>query len=250
VTPLVYDSIGRGYVAHRRAEPRWEAAIAAHLGPGRTVVNVGAGTGSYEPADRVVVAVEPSQVMVSQRPPGAAPALRASASALPLPSGCADVAMAVLTAHHWDDWTAGLAELCRVAPRRVVVAIDFEPHSRFWLYEDYLPELGATTRQLRPDAATVADAIGTSRSEVLPVPADMQDGVLGAYWSRPEAYLDPAVRANCSGLALADPAVVSRGVAALESDLRSGGLAPPARRPARARLGRPRVPPPGQRGLS
>jgi SAM-dependent methyltransferase len=222
VNPLVYDTIGRGYVAHRRADPRWEALIAAQLGSGRTVVNVGAGTGSYEPRDRSVVAVEPSSVMLSQRPPGAGPALRASASALPLPSSCADVAMAVLTVHHWDDWEAGLAELCRVAPRRVVVAIDFAPHSRFWLYEDYLPELGASARDLRPDAALVADAIGATRNDVLPVPADMEDGVLGAYWCRPEAYLDPAVRANCSGLALADPAVVARGVAALESDLRSG----------------------------
>ncbi len=222
MTPLAYDTIGRHYVAHRRADPRWEAAIAAQLGPGRTVVNVGAGTGSYEPADRIVVAVEPSLVMVSQRPADAAPAVRASATALPLPSRCADVALAVLTVHHWDDWAAGLAELCRVAPRRVVLAIDFEPHSRFWLYEDYLPEVGATTRQLGPDAATVADAIGATRCEVLPVPADMEDGVLGAYWCRPEAYLDPAVRANCSGLALADPAVVARGVAALESDLRGG----------------------------
>jgi SAM-dependent methyltransferase len=222
VSPLVYDNIGRGYVAHRRADPRWEAAIAAQLGPGRTVVNIGAGTGSYEPTDRALLAVEPSMVMVRQRPPGAAPAVRASASALPLPSRCVDVAMAVLTAHHWDDWVAGLAELCRVAPRRVVVAIDFEPHSRFWLYEDYLPEVGATARLLRPDAATVADVIGATRCEALPVPADMQDGVLGAYWCRPEAYLDPDVRANCSGLALADPAVVARGVAALGSDLRSG----------------------------
>jgi SAM-dependent methyltransferase len=222
VTQPVYDTIGRGYVAHRRADPRWEAAIAARLGPGHCVVNVGAGTGSYEPPDRAVVAVEPSQVMISQRPPGSAPVLRASASALPLPSGCADVAMAVLTTHHWDDWEAGLAELCRIAPRRVVVAIDFEPHAGFWLYEDYLPELAEDARQLRPDAATVAETIGNARSEVLAVPADMQDGVLGAYWCRPEAYLDPEVRANCSGLALADPAVIARGVAALESDLRRG----------------------------
>jgi SAM-dependent methyltransferase len=222
VTQPVYDTIGRGYVAHRRADPRWEIAITAQLGAGSTVVNVGAGTGSYEPPDRPVLAVEPSSVMLSQRPPNAAPALRASASALPLRSHCADVVMAVLTVHHWDDWEAGLSELCRVAPRRVVVAIDFEPHSRFWLYQDYLPEVGGTAAQLRPDAAVVADAIGTTRMDVLPVPADMEDGVLGAYWRRPEAYLDPAVRANCSGLALADPAVIARGVAALESDLRRG----------------------------
>jgi SAM-dependent methyltransferase len=222
VTQPVYDTIGRGYVAHRREDPRWESAIAAQLGPGRSVVNVGAGTGSYEPSDRSVVAVEPSLVMLNQRAPNAAPVLRAGASALPLRSRCVDVVMAVLTTHHWDDWEAGLTELCRVAPRRVVVAIDFEPHSRFWLYEDYLPELGAAARLLRPDAATVVDAIGATVSDVLPVPADMEDGVLGAYWRRPEAYLDPAVRANCSGLALAVPAVIARGVAALESDLHSG----------------------------
>ena len=218
----VYDTIGQGYVAHRRADPRWEAVINEQLRDSarrRLVVNVGAGTGNYEPVDGDVIAVEPSSVMVEQRPVGAAPAIRASGSALPLPSGCADVAMAILTLHHWDDWVTGLAELCRVAPRRVVLTMDFELHSRFWLLEDYVPEVGEATRGLRPDAEEVAEAINGAVSMPLPVPRDMQDGVLGAYWCRPEAYLDPAVRANCSGLALADPGVVARGVAALEADL-------------------------------
>ena len=237
-SPHVYDTIGLGYVAHRRADPRWEALITEQLGDGRVVVNVGAGTGNYEPVDRAVIAIEPSSVMVGQRPAGAAPVLRASGSALPLPSGCADVAMAILTLHHWDDWAAGLAELCRVAPRRVVLTMDFELHSRLWLLEDYMPEVGEATRRLGPGAEVVAEIIGatsvsasTSASTSSPnpastipllVPRDMQDGVLGAYWCRPEAYLDPAVRANCSGLALAEPAVVARGVAALEADLSSG----------------------------
>ncbi len=186
------------------------------------MVNVGAGTGNYEPTDRTVIAIEPSSVMVGQRPRGAAPAVRASASALPLPSGCADVALAILTVHHWDDRDAGLAELCRVAPRRVVVGIDFEVHSRFWLLEDYLPQVGESTRRLGPGADAVAEAIGATTSIALRVPRDMEDGVLGAYWCRPEAYLDPAVRANCSGLALADPGVIARGVAALEADLSNG----------------------------
>jgi hypothetical protein len=117
----VYDRIGVGYVAHRRADPRWEALINEQLGDGRggsrsrsrrrsrsrVVVNVGAGTGNYEPVDGDVIAVEPSSVMVEQRPVGAAPAIRASGSSLPLPSGCADVAMAILTLHHWDDWAQG-----------------------------------------------------------------------------------------------------------------------------------------------
>jgi len=218
----VYDTIGRGYTSHRREEPRWAAVIHDQLGDGRIVVNVGAGTGSYEPADRDVIAVEPSGVMVRQRPPGAAPVVRASASALPLRSGCADVALAICTVHHWDDAFAGLTELCRVAARRVVVAIDFEIHSRFWLLDDYLPEVRDSTRRIRPDCDTIAEAIGASTVIPLLVPRDMHDGVLGAYWCRPEAYLDPGVRANCSGLALADPVVIARGVAALESDLWSG----------------------------
>ena len=130
--------------------------------------------------------------------------------------------MAILTVHHWDDWAAGLAEMCRVAPRRLVLGIDFDLHASFWLLEDYLPEVGAYTRSLGPDADAIAAAIGATSTVPLLVPADMVDGVLGAYWRRPEAYLDPAVRANCSGLALADPAVIARGVAALAADLESG----------------------------
>ena len=221
-TSPVYDTIGQGYLAHRRAEPRWEAVIFEHIGDADLIVNVGAGTGSYEPPGRSVVAVDPSNVMISQRAPGSGPAVRASGSALPLPSACADVAMAILTVHHWDDWAAGLAEMCRVAPRRLVLGIDFEQHASFWLLEDYLPEVADTTRRIGPDVDAIATAIGATSSVPLPVPVDMVDGVLGAYWRRPEAYLDPAVRANCSGLALADPAVIARGVAALAADLASG----------------------------
>jgi SAM-dependent methyltransferase len=217
-----YDTIGQDYTAHRQADPRWQAVIDEQLGDGRVVVNVGAGTGNYEPVNRAVVAVEPSGVMVEQRAPGTAPAVRASGSALPLPSACADVAMAILTVHHWDDWQAGLAELRRVAPRRIVLTMDFELHSRFWLLEDYVPEVGEYTRHQGPGHDEVAAALGGGSSIPLLVPRDMVDGVLGAYWCRPEAYLEPAVRANCSGLALADPAVVARGVAALETDLSSG----------------------------
>jgi SAM-dependent methyltransferase len=218
----VYDTIGQGYVAHRRAEPRWEATIYEHIGEAGLVVNVGAGTGSYEPPGRALLAVDPSSVMLGQRPAGAAPAVRASASALPLRSGGADLAMAILTVHHWDDWEAGLAELCRVAPRRLVLGIDFAQHAAFWLLAEYLPEVAETTGRLEPGADAIAAAIDATSVLPLLVPPDMLDGVLGAYWSRPEAYLDPAVRANCSGLALADPAVIARGVGALAADLESG----------------------------
>ena len=136
------------------------------------------------------------------------------------------MALAILTMHHWDDWAAGLAELCRVAPRRIVLTMDFEMHARFWFLEDYVPEVArGDACSLEPGYVAVAEAMAAlTLDDVIPllVPRDMQDGVLGAYWCRPEAYLDPAVRANCSGLALADPAVVARGVAALEADLASG----------------------------
>ena len=226
-SPPVYDTIGRAYAAHRRPDPRWAALVAPHVaaGPDDLVVNVGAGTGSYEPEHCAVVAVEPSTVMIGQRPSGAAPVMRASASALPLSSGCADVALAILTVHHWDDWAGGLAELCRIAPRRVVLAIDFEVHSHFWLLDDYLPEVAEHARRCHPGHETIAEAIGADLVVPLPVPRDMQDGVLGAYWCRPEAYLDAGVRANASGLALADHAVVSRGIGALRADLESGAWA-------------------------
>ena len=220
----VYDTIGRGYVAHRRPDPRWATVVADQVAATRDdlVVNVGAGTGSYEPEHCAVVAVEPSTVMIGQRPARSAPVVRASASALPLRSGCADVALAVLTVHHWDDWATGLAELCRIAPRRVVLAIDFELHAHFWLLDDYLPEVGAFVRRGEPGSDAIAEAIGADRVIPLLVPRDMHDGVLGAYWCRPEAYLDAGVRANASGLALADPAVVDRGIRALRTDLASG----------------------------
>jgi len=159
----VYDTIGRGYVAHRRPDPHWERAVTQQIGDARVVVNVGAGTGSYEPPDRQVVAVEPSTVMMGQRPQDAAPAVRASASRLPLSSGCADVALAVLTVHHWDDWEAGLDELCRIAPRRIVLGIDFDLHARFWLLEEYMPEVGEYARRGQPGADAIARAIGAAR---------------------------------------------------------------------------------------
>ena len=123
--------------------------------------------------------------MVSQRPSGSAPAVRASASALPLPTGWADVALGVCTVHHWDDWRAGLTEMQRVSRRQVIVAIDFDLHATFWLLQDYLPEVGDHTRRCHPGADLIAEAIGATDVITLPVPHDMQDGVLGAYWCRP-----------------------------------------------------------------
>ena len=224
------------------------------VGADGLVVNVGAGTGSYEPTHCAVLAVEPSSVMVAQRPAGAPPVVRASASALPLRSGGADVALAILTVHHWDDAAAGLAELCRIAPQRLALAIDFDVDADFWLLDEYLPEVADHTRRCGPGSEEIAVAIGATSSVPLLVPRDMEDGVLGAYWCRPEAYLDPGVRANCSGLALADPAVIVRGIGRLEADLANGtwherhadfdhfdavGLVPARRRRRMLTTGRP-----------
>jgi SAM-dependent methyltransferase len=217
-----YDTIGRNYTAHRRADPRWEAVVSAHLGDAARILNVGAGTGSYEPESRAVVAVEPSTVMLSQRPEGSAAAIRAGAAALPVRAGWAEVVMAILTVHHWDDWARGLDELCRVAPRRVVLGIDFELHARFWLLQEYLPEVLAHTLRCRPSADVIADAIGATECIELPVFRDLQDGVLGAHWSRPDAYLDPTVRANNSGMALVDQESLAKGLSRLQADLASG----------------------------
>lgn len=221
-TSPVYDRIGRQYTANRRADPRWEALVAAQIADAQRIVNVGAGTGSYEPAGRAVVAIEPSTVMLEQRAPGAAPAARGLAAALPVVPGWADVVMAILTVHHWSDWERGLAELCRVAPRRIVFAIDFEVHSQFWLLQEYLPEVLAHTLACAPDSGEVAGAIGATTSIEMPVYRDLLDGVLGAYWCRPERYLDHMVRANNSGIALAHPETTAAGIARLEADLASG----------------------------
>jgi SAM-dependent methyltransferase len=167
-----------------------------------------------------VVAVEPSGVMLGQRPAGAAPAVRAVAEHLPLPDGAADAALAVLTVHHWSDWWAGLAELRRVAPRQVVVTFDPAVSATQWVIRDYVPEIADLDAGRVPYAGMV-DALGAEVS-VLPVSREFPDGLLGAFWCRPEAYLDPVVRSRMSGFAQADPGAVDRGMARLADDLRTG----------------------------
>jgi SAM-dependent methyltransferase len=217
-----YDTIGVGYASARRPDARIATQIAEALGDARRVVNVGAGTGSYEPTDRIVVAVEPSEVMLAQRDEGAAPVVRGLAEALPFTDGAFDAAMGVLTVHHWTDLDAGLAELCRVAPRRVVLGFDEPQSSSFWLVSDYFPETGAIESARAPQLEQLVDGLGATRVEVVPVPHDCTDGFAGAYWRRPEAYLDPAVRAGISSLAAMDDAVLEPGLSRLRADLDSG----------------------------
>jgi len=218
----VYDTIGRGYARQRRPDPRIAAHLTAALGGARLVVNVGAGAGSYEPHDRRVVAVGPSAVMLAQRPPGAAPAVRARAEALPFPDRAFDAAMAVLTLHHWADRAGGLAECARVARERVVLLTWDPAADAFWLLREYLPAFAEADRRQFPPMAGYGEAFGPgARVEVaaVPVPRDCIDGFLGAYWARPAAYLDPAVRAGISSFARpgAEP-----GLERLRADLASG----------------------------
>jgi SAM-dependent methyltransferase len=219
-----YDAIGRTYTATRQTEPRIAARIWAALGDARTVVNVGAGTGSYEPPDRDVTAVEPSAVMIAQRPPGAAPAVQASAEALPFADANFDAAMAVLTLHHWEDWRAGCAELLRVA-RGPAAVLSWDPayRRRFWLGPEYFDHLVDPDAEGFPSLAEQAAALD-AEVEVVPVPWDCRDGFFSAFWRRPEAYLDPAVRAGISTLAGREPELAD-GLRRLRADLESGAWA-------------------------
>lgn len=219
----LYDAIGRSYSATRRTEPRIAAQIWDALGDARTVLNVGAGTGSYEPTDREVTAVEPSAVMRGQRPAGSAPCVAAAAESLPFEDRSFDVAMAVSTVHHWGDPMAGLREMRRVARRVVVLTFDTdEPgwQDRFWLTRDYLPEFAGVLADF-PSLAAMADAIG-GRAEPVPVPWDCADGLFEAYWRRPGAYLEDQVRRAMSVWTRVGPEAERRAVGSLGDDLDSG----------------------------
>lgn len=217
---MLYDRIGRSYATGRRTEPRIAQKIWAALGNARTVVNVGAGTGSYEPPDRVVLAVEPSAIMRSQRPLEAPACISAVAEHLPFASGSFDAAMAVLSDHHWTDPIAGLREMRRVARKVLVFQWDNTWIPRYWLVRDYLPEL-AVAAQRRPSLAERAEAIGAQMQSVN-IPWDCVDGFFHAYWRRPEAYLDEQVRRTTSVWARLGPAVEERAIRALRRDLDTG----------------------------
>ena len=214
----LYDRIGDGYARLRRPDPRIAARLRAALGPARRVLNVGAGTGNYEPSGLDLVAVEPSGDMIRQRPPGAAPCVRARAGALPFADGTFEAALAILTVHHWPDPAAGLAELRRVTRGRIVI-LTFDPAARPWL-TGYLPGLAALDEAQMPALRIYADALGPLSVTPLPVPHDCTDGFLYAYWRRPEAYLDPAIRSGSSSFR-ALPGLEA-GLDRLRADLDSG----------------------------
>src|SRR5262245_39501237 len=218
----LYDEIGVDYRARRRPDPRLAAAIARARGDSETVVNVGAGAGSYEPADRSVVAVEPAMTMIRQRSAGSAPIVQASATKLPFRDDWFAAALAVLTVHHWPDRNRGLDELGRVARRRVVVVTWDPASSGFWLVDDYFAELVAIDRRIFPVIGDFRRALGRLEVRPLPVPHDCEDGFLGAYWRRPHAYLDAEVRSAISTFAKPTPRDLESGLARLRRDLEDG----------------------------
>lgn len=218
----LYDTIGAGYGTRRRPDPRIAVALERALGSARQIVNVGAGAGSYEPAGRRLVAVEPSRTMVRQRPAGAGAAVCAVAEALPFGDACFDASLAVLTLHHWRDVARGLAEMERVARQRVVV-LTHDPGAMagFWL-EAYFPAMFREIRKTLPPLARVEETLGATGTLVVEVPHDCADGFLCAYWRRPEAYLDAGNRSAISSFATLPPHALEAGLARLAADLRSG----------------------------
>ncbi len=215
----IYDTIGLDYANLRRADPRIAAMIEDALGDARTVLNVGAGTGNYEPTDRAVTALEPSAEMIAQRPPGAAPAVRGVAEALPFADDSFDAAMGVLTVHHWSDLAKGLAEMRRIA-RGPVVLLTFDPEDRVEWIIDYWPQLARLDAAIMPRFSLYEEALGPVDFIPVPIPHDCTDGFLYAYWRRPHAYLDPAVRKAISSFWKIEGA--QAGFDRLAADLASG----------------------------
>jgi SAM-dependent methyltransferase len=218
-----YDRMGIEYAEVRRADPRIEAVVHAALGDARSVLNVGAGAGSYEPADREVIAVEPSPVMIAQRPSGAAPAVEAVVEDLPFADNSVDAVMGVFTMQHWSDVDRGLAEVARVGRKRAVfVTLDMDVTASTWLGADYLQEMVESDRRDFPSIARLAAAFPGLEVEAIPVPSDCTDGFCVALWSRPEAHLDPRVRQASSTWHRLPATAIERALAELAADLESG----------------------------
>jgi SAM-dependent methyltransferase len=218
-----YSAHGRGYATKRRTDPRIATWIHRALGDSRTVLNVGAGAGSYEPEDRHIIAVEPSETMRAQRPPNLVPAIRGIAEELPLDDQCVDASMALITIHQWRDLDKGLAELRRVTRGPIVVlTFDGDALDLFWLAE-YAPELIAVERRRYPKMERITQGFGgTAEVHTIPIPIDCMDGFTEAFYARPEALIDPAVRRSQSAWSFVSEEDQSRIVKTLQDDLQSG----------------------------
>ena len=220
-----YDQAGRTYSLTRQPDPRIGAVIEHALHGMATVANIGAGTGSYEPSN-TVVAVEPSHVMITQRRAEVAPAVRAVAEHLPIGTDAVDASIALLTVHHWSDVDAGVAEMIRVARRRVVILTwDDTVFRQFWLLREYLPAAAETDARLAVPITKLVSLLGTVSIQTVPVPHDCVDGFGGAYWRRPHAYLDETVRAGISMFALTPKPLLAKGLERLRAELTNGAWA-------------------------
>jgi SAM-dependent methyltransferase len=219
---LAYDQIGVGYSSHRRPDPLIFKQISSALSSCASILNVGAGAGSYEPTT-CTLAVEPSRLMINQRPAGIARCIQASAEHLPLEDKSFDGSLASLTIQHWNDVEAGLHEMSRVTRKRIVLFTwDPEFESNFWLTRDYLPAILELDRPRFPTMRQLESMLPRIEVEAVPIPANCQDGFLGAYWKRPEAYLDPGVQRTNSAMAKLDPEYLGKGIRRLQHDLKTG----------------------------
>jgi SAM-dependent methyltransferase len=219
----VYDDIGRTYTRTRQADPRIAAQIAAALGDAASVLNVGAGSGNYEPKNRRVIALEPSITMIRQRQSSAAPAVQGIAGDLPFVDGSFDVAMGTLTLHHWPNLGGGLSEVRRVSRRQVFMLFDGLMRDGYWLIDDYFPSVWELPSERHaPTVAMVGEHFDVRRTEVIMIPGDCTDGFGCAYWNRPEAHLDPDVLAGMSWSSQLAPEVLTEGVKRLRADLECG----------------------------
>ncbi|HEY6426352.1 MAG TPA: class I SAM-dependent methyltransferase, partial [Acidimicrobiales bacterium] len=215
-----YDVIGAGYGSKRRPDPRLAAMIRSAIGSASTILNVGAGAGSYEPSDCPVVALEPSGVMLAQHPGHRR--VRGMAEHLPFDDGAYDVAMAILTVHHWEDLNAGLAELRRVARRQVLFTWDPDHERKLWVTTDYVPAIDELETRRFTSLTSIVDALDAHTVESFEIPHDFTDGFQAAFWRRPEMYLDPEVRAASSTFASLPFELVEPGIERLRSDLQTG----------------------------
>ena len=219
----VYDNIGLSYSIARQPDARIGKRILAALGDSQSLLNIGAGTGSYEPRDRMVLAVEPSERMIRQRPQGSAPVIQAVAEALPFADSSVDCALAILTIHHWTSPPQGLAEMRRVARKRVVILTwDQDVWESFWLIREYLPCVRDFDRKRAPAISSIVHALGKCDIQAVSIPHDCTDGFHGAFWRRPAAYLDPQIRSAMSTYALLPPTHYAEGLDRLAEDIQSG----------------------------
>lgn len=215
-----FDRIGARYSEIRRPDPRLAAAVAAALGHAGRILNIGAGAGAYEPVDGEVVAAEPSVIMLGQH--RGRRRVQATVGSLPFDTASFDATMATLTVHHWPDLGQGLREMKRVSRRQVVFTWDPDHDTELWLHAEYLPELAIFERSRFPSLTQVVDLLGAHTVEPFAIPHDFTDGFQHAFWRRPEAFLDPRLRAASSMFAILPPGSVEQGLERLHNDLRSG----------------------------